>query len=221
LNKLSKGQITRNTILEKARYIFNEKGLDITLDIIAREMGLSKGRITNHFSTKESLFQGIMESYEWQLGEYVRHFSWEEREIHLQSIAIYTSGIMDIQYENRCAISYLSMVTREKKEVFDYIQLSYKGRVAMIRQRLSGMVKAGVLEPVILQNKAFSVFQFQYTNLLTHWVVSEQHYGGDMRYPALKPVYLQGIMQCYVPYLSAEGLQQFKNLNFSKLSKMS
>jgi AcrR family transcriptional regulator len=208
-------------ILEKARTIFNEKGLDLTLDVLAREMGLTKGRITNHFSTKESLFQGIMGFYEWQLGEYVRHFNWEEREVNLQSLAIYTSGVMDIQYENRCAIGYLAMVTREKKEVFEYIQLSYKGRVAMIRHRLSGMVKAGILEPGILQSKAFPVFQFQYTNLLTHWVVSEQHYGGDMAYPSLKPVYLQGIMQCYFPYLSPAGLDQFKNLNFSKLAKMS
>lgn len=221
MEKLSKGQITRNAIVDKARSIFNEKGLDITLDTIAQEMGLTKGRITNHFPTKESLFQAIMGYYEWQLGEYVRHFNWEGRLVNLQSIAIYTSGVMDIQYENRCAIGYLAMVTREKKEVFDYIQHSYKGRVAMIRHRLSGMVKTGILDPIILQSRAFSVFQFQYTNLLTHWVVSEQHYGGDMTYPALKPVYLQGIMQCYFPYLSPEGLDQFKNLNFSKLAKMS
>ncbi len=221
MKKLSKGQITRNTILENARAIFNEKGLDITLDTIAQEMGLTKGRITNHFPTKESLFQAIMVAYEWQLGEYLRHFNWTEREVNLHSTAVYTSGVMDIQYENRCAIGYLAMVTREKKEVFDYIQDSYKHRVASIRNRLAGMVKAGLLIPAVLQQRSFAVFQFQYTNLLTHWVVSVQHYGGEMGYPTLKPVYLQGVLQCYYPYLTSAGLDQYEKLSFSKLAKMS
>jgi AcrR family transcriptional regulator len=220
LEKLSKGQITRNTIVERSRSIFNEKGLDITLDMIAQEMGLTKGRITNHFPTKESLFQAIMGYYEWQVGEYVRCCKLQEN-LSLESYAVFVSGIMDIQYENRCAIGYLAMVTREKKEVFDQIQLRYKGGVAIIRNRIIGMVKAEILNPSVLQGKVFQVFLSQYTTLFSHWVVSVHHYGGDMEYPALKPIYLQGIMQCYFPYLTPEGVQQFKNLNFSKLAKMS
>lgn len=221
MEKLSKGQITRNTIVERSRSIFNEKGLDITLDAIAQEMGLTKGRITNHFPTKESLFLAIMGYYEWQLGEYVRHFKWAERSFSMRTLAIFMSGIMDIQYENRCAIGYLAMVTEEKKDVFDGIQASYKRNVTAIRNRVSGMVSQGLLLPVILHAKVFPVFLFQYVNLLTNWVVSEQHYGLDAGYETMKPVYLQGIMQCYYPYLSPEGLDQYNKLNFSKLAKMS
>jgi AcrR family transcriptional regulator len=207
--------------VENASAIFNEKGLDITLDAISREMGITKGLITNHFPTKESLFQAIMGFYEWQLGEYIRHYKWEERILCMESIALFISGIMNIQYENRCAISYLAIVSREKRETFEYIQNSYKQNVEMIRTRIRSMVKAGILDSLILKNKVFSVFLFQYTNLMTHWVVSVQHYGGEMGYPSLKPIYLEGILQCYFPYLSPTGMDQYKNLNFSKLAKSS
>jgi AcrR family transcriptional regulator len=221
LEKLSKGQITRNTIVERSRSIFNEKGLDITLDMIAQEMGLTKGRITNHFPTKESLFQAIMGYYEWQLGEYVRHVNWAELSVSMRTLAIYMSGVMDIQYENRCAIGYLAMVTEEKREIFNGIQASYKRNVAAIRNRVTGMVSQGLLIPAILHARVFPVFLFQYVNLLTNWVVSEQHYGWETGYESLKPIYLQGIMQCYYPYLTEEGMSQYRALNFSKIAKLS
>lgn len=219
MKPLSKGQITRNSIVEKARFIFNEKGLDITLDMIAQEMGLTKGRITNHFPTKESLFQAITTYYEWQLGEYMRAVRLPEKGISLEFLARLISGIMDIQYENRCVIGYLSMVTEEKKDMFDYISGNYRRNVQGIRNRVSAMVKQGLLVPELIHAKVFPIFQFQYISLLTNWVISEQHYNLDSSYEKMKPVYLQGIMQCYLPYLTAEGKKQYDALPFSRLAK--
>jgi AcrR family transcriptional regulator len=219
MNKLSKGQITRNAIVEKSRFIFNERGLDITLDVIAQEMGLTKGRITNHFPTKESLFQAITTYYEWQLGEYVRATGQPEKGITLQFLAQLLSGIMDIQYENRCVIGYLSLVTEEKKEIFDFISGNYKKNVHAIRNRVTAMVQQGLLIPEILHQKTFPVFLFQYVTLLTNWVIGEQHFNRETGYEKMKPIYLRGIMQCYLPYLSAEGKRQYDALSFTRLAK--
>lgn len=219
MKKLSKGQITRNSIVEKSRFIFNEKGLDITLDVIAQEMGLTKGRITNHFPTKETLFQAITTYYEWQLGEYMRAFNISARGLSLETLAKLISGVMDIQYENRCVIGYLSNVTEEKKEIFHYIAENYKRNVQTIRARVTALVEAGILDPEILGQKVFPVFLFQYVTILTNWVISEQHYNVEAGYEKMKPVYLRGILQCYRPYLTAEGKRQYDALSFSKLAK--
>jgi AcrR family transcriptional regulator len=218
LEKLTKGQITRNAILEKSRQVFNEKGLDITLDVIAQEMGLTKGRITNHFSTKDNLFQAIMGYYEWQLGEYMKHFYSQAEVLSMERIARLVSGQMDIQYENRCAISYLAMITREKRDIHEHIVSSYKRNAQSVKTRLSKMVAEGLMVKQVLQAKTFQVFLFQYFTILTNWVISEQHYGAGSSYSALKPVYLEGAMQCYLPYLTEEGRKQYEKLNFTKLA---
>lgn len=219
MKNLSKGQITRNSIVEKSRFIFNERGLDITLDVIAQEMGLTKGRITNHFPTKESLFQAITTYYEWQLGEYLRAIRVPEQGITLQFLAQLMSGIMDIQYENRCVIGYLSLVTEEKKEMFTYISENYKRNVQGIRNRVTAMVQQGLLVPEILHQKTFPVFLFQYVTILTNWVISEQHYNREAGYEKMKAVYLRGVMQCYLPYLTEEGRRQYQALSFTRLAK--
>lgn len=205
--------------MEKARLIFNEKGLDITLDVIAQEMGLTKGRITNHFPTKESLFQAITTYYEWQLGEYIRAFNMPGRELTLHSLGLLISGVMDVQYENRCVIGYLTLVTEEKKEMFAYISENYKRNVQGIRSRVTAMVQRGLLVQEILHQKTFPVFLFQYVTVLTNWVISEQHYNLETSYEKMKPVYLRGIMQCYLPYLTEEGKRQYDALSFTRLAK--
>jgi AcrR family transcriptional regulator len=206
-------------ILEKARTIFNEKGLDLTLDVLAREMGLTKGRITNHFSTKESLFQAIMVSYEWQLAEYVKYFNWPSRPLNFEQLGLYISGIMDVQYENRCGIAYITLIGEEKDEMAASVQVNYKRNLHSIRQRTEAMVAAGLLVPGILHKRNFQVFSFMIVNLLTTWVISAQQYDRDISYASIKPVYLEGVMQCYFPYLAAEGEKQYEKLNFSKLAR--
>jgi AcrR family transcriptional regulator len=216
---LSKGQITRNNILERARQIFNERGLDITLDAIAQEMGLTKGRITNHFPTKDSLFKAIMSYYEWQLGEYVKHFKWPSSGPDLQSQALLLSGVMDIQFENRCGVTYVSLITAGQTELHEHIMQTYRRNVQNIRARLTIMVEKGLLKNEILKGKPHQVFIFQFINLLTTWVTSAQHYYHDMGYSAFKPVFLEGAMQSFLPYLTEEGLKQYALLNFSRIAK--
>jgi AcrR family transcriptional regulator len=206
-------------ILEKARNIFNEKGLDLTLDVLAREMGLTKGRITNHFSTKERLFQAILASYEWQLAEFVKHFNWPSRQLNFEHLGLYISGVMDVQYENRCGIAYIALIGEEKYEIAESVQVNYKRNLHSIRQRTEAMVAAGLLVPGILRKRDFQVFTFMIVNLLTTWVISAQQYERSISYASLKPAYLEGVMQCYFPYLAEEGEKQYEKLNFSKLAR--
>ena len=51
----AKGLATREEILDGALPLVNELGDRATLDVLVRELGLTKGRLTHHFPTKDKL----------------------------------------------------------------------------------------------------------------------------------------------------------------------
>jgi TetR/AcrR family transcriptional repressor of nem operon len=53
---VKKGERTRRVIVEKAAALFNTRGyFGSSINDLMREMGLQKGGIYNHFSSKEEL----------------------------------------------------------------------------------------------------------------------------------------------------------------------
>ena len=52
--------ITRQKILTAASQIVQCKGLQLTLEAVAKEAGLSKGGLLYHFSNKEALIEGMI-----------------------------------------------------------------------------------------------------------------------------------------------------------------
>lgn len=56
---------TRERIVECARQLFNRKGfVEVSIDEIMAEAGLTRGGFYNHFKTKEDLFVEIVEAYQ-------------------------------------------------------------------------------------------------------------------------------------------------------------
>ncbi|MBX7041744.1 MAG: TetR/AcrR family transcriptional regulator [Ignavibacteria bacterium] len=217
MNK-KKGQSTRDTIVDRARQIFNEKGLNITLEKIAAEMGLTKSRITNHFSTKETLFLAILHAYEEKFAQLAAEISLENS-LELADLAKSLSAIMDVQYDFRCGIAYLAMVTQSNSELHTHIGESYKRNIRNIQKRTERMVDAGILNPEILSKSNFETFVFQYTNILTTWVINLELYNAESGYAKMKPVYLDGALSCFKPYLSKRGEKQFSAIDFRQISK--
>lgn len=58
------GEITKNAILEAANRIVQERGVDnLTLELTAREAGVSKGGLLYHFPNKVALINGMIQNY--------------------------------------------------------------------------------------------------------------------------------------------------------------
>lgn len=58
------GEITKNAILEAANRIVQERGVDnLTLELTAREAGVSKGGLLYHFPNKVALINGMIRNY--------------------------------------------------------------------------------------------------------------------------------------------------------------
>ncbi|ULQ55813.1 TetR/AcrR family transcriptional regulator [Flavihumibacter rivuli] len=206
--KTNKGIASRSTILTEARHLLNEKGLSITVDMIASELGLTRGRITHFFPTKDSLMVGIMRDYEHELSELIHQFDWGKGPDFANSVDI-MDRVLDLQYEYRCAIAFLAITTKNQPELHQHIEGSYYNRIDGIRMRTSYMVEKKLLHPQILEKENWEVYCFQYTNLLTTWVISQEMYHSKKAYKKMKPVYILGAMNLYIPYLTREGKKAY------------
>ena len=218
--KLNKGQNTRQIIIDKARHIFNENGLNITLEMIAANMGLTKSRITNHFATKESLFLAILRDYENVLARVAGEIKLADA-VEFSEIAGCLSVIMDVQYEYRCGMAYITLVTQSQHELHKHISENYERNVRNIFKRVEKMVSRGILKSDILIKYNFNTFVFQYTNLLTTWVINLILYDYEKGYAKMKPLYLYAALSCYKPYLTSKGEQEIATLDFRSISKKS
>jgi AcrR family transcriptional regulator len=205
----NKGQMSRSAILEETRKLLNEKGLGIGMELIANELGLSRGRITHFFPTKDSMLVAIMRDYEHCMGELLSQFDWNEGSIFEQHFRV-LDIIMDLQYEYRCVFTFITAVSKNQPEIQEHIEASYLNRVDGIHMRIRMMVEANLLEPSILDKHHLNVFLFQYTTLLTSWVVSQEIYLRKTAYIKMKPVYVTGAMQLFQPFLTKKGRKVYE-----------
>lgn len=215
MEKLGKGKLTRKTILDAAREIFNEKGINLTIDNLASEMEVTKGKITNHFATKDKLFLAILADYEEQLGNTLASLREQYESKSLRSVMSLISPIMDLQFEYRCSIIYLNVLSPGQSELREHTRKNAVKNMEAIRNRLSLMVSNKLVKQEILKKDAFEAFIFIYINQLTQWVVYFDMYDQERGFKKMKPVYLRGIMQhVYGPYLTSKGRKELEALEY-------
>ena len=171
MEKIGKGKLTRKTILDAAREIFNEKGINLTIDNLASEMEVTKGKITNHFATKDKLFLAILADYEEQLGNTLASLREQYESKTLRSVMSLISPIMDLQFEYRCSIIYLNVLSPGQSELREHTRRNAEKNTEAIRNRISLMVNNKLVKGEILEKEAFDAFIFIYVNQLTQWVV--------------------------------------------------
>jgi AcrR family transcriptional regulator len=215
METLGKGKLTRKTILDAAREIFNEKGINLTIDNLASEMEVTKGKITNHFATKDKLFLAILADYEEQLGNTLASLREQYESKTLGSVMSLISPIMDLQFEYRCSIIYLNVLSPGQSELREHTRRNAAKNIEAIRNRISLMVNNKLLKEEILEKDAFDAFIFIYINQLTQWVVYFDMYDQDRSFKKMKLVYLRGIMHhVYGPYLTEKGRKELENLKY-------
>jgi AcrR family transcriptional regulator len=215
MEKIGKGKLTRKSVLDAAREIFNQKGINLTIDNLSTELEVTKGKITNHFATKDKLFLAIMADYQEQLGKTLAILREQYESKSLNAVVSIISAIMDLQFEYRCIIIYLNVLSPGQSELREHTRLNFSKNVALIKSRIAYMVKINLLKKDILVKEAFEAFLFIYVNQMTQWVVYFDMYDQDRSFKKMKPVYLRGIMQhVYGPYLTEKGRKELASLNY-------
>jgi AcrR family transcriptional regulator len=205
--KLTKGEKTKESILNEARRVFNEDGIFLTLSAISKKIGITSGGITNHFPTKEHLFVGLAEQYESEIEEVI-----SAQDINLfrdfEKIVNYFGTIMDIQFKHRSVILYFSAAHQSQTVLFSQVAKTWIQRQSRLEKLANAFVNEGLLEREILDPNEFPVFRFQYINLFTTWLVSYSLYDSDREYEEMKPIYLSGILRVFDKYLTEKGRAQ-------------
>jgi AcrR family transcriptional regulator len=216
---LTKGESTRRHIIDQARTIYNEAGIEITLDQLTQKMGLSKSRVNNHFRTKEKLFLAIFGAYQDDLTELLKKSKEAESEQPLQSYIDTLSAIMDLQFHYRCCTPFLNLVTstRAETEITIHTEASVAQSKMAIQMRVERYVSAGWLQPSLLTEPHWSAFLFNYINGLTQWSIFYNMYDSAISYKKVKSIYLRSIiLHSYTPYLTRKGKKGFSTLTFNR-----
>ncbi|MGB4770298.1 MAG: TetR/AcrR family transcriptional regulator [Chitinophagaceae bacterium] len=218
MKKIAKGDLTRNLIVDTARKIFNEKGINLTIENLATEMGIPKGRLTNHFSTKEKLFLAIIQDYEDKLAGKIAELKDYYFSKSIAEMVFMISKLMDVQFEYRCAISFLTVLSPSQLELREQIQSGIQRNLSGIANRLKVMVRHKLLDPRILEDETFRSFSFIYVNVLTQWVIYYDMYDADKEYFSVKPLYIRSIVEhIYQPHFSPKGRKEFLKLDFESV----
>jgi AcrR family transcriptional regulator len=211
--KLTKGEKTRESILNEARRVFNEDGIFLTLSAISKKIGITSGGITNHFPTKEHLFVGLSEQYENELNELTSRFQFGP-ELDFSKLTAYFSYVMDIQYKHRSVILFFSMMHQSQTVMIGQLLKTWLNRQTRLENLANTLVSIGLLEKTILEPKEFAVFRFQYVNLFTTWMVSYSLYDSGKSFESMKPIYMEGIFRIFDKYLTEKGRAQMSAIHF-------
>jgi AcrR family transcriptional regulator len=206
-----KGIEMRQNIIQEARKIFNKDGLHQTLDQIAEKLGITKGRITNYFPTKDNLFVALSQDYDLCFQELMASIG-GNLTVSFEWLATVYAAIMDLQYEHRSTIIFVATTSSGQREMHEQVTRSYKTNSQQVSQMAKVLIDGGLIKPEILEPENFEVFCFQHVNLFTTWVISLEIYYSTSSYKKMKPVYLKGIFGCFYPYLTNKGMEQFKSL---------
>ncbi|MCA0133325.1 TetR/AcrR family transcriptional regulator [Winogradskyella alexanderae] len=212
MTKFSKGEKTKKTIVKRVNKLFNKKEMLLTWDEMAAELNLSRSIITNYFPRKELLILAIYYEFEHTLKLFLKNHNQNSEATSLQHLKVYYSGVMDLLFEYRFSISYVLVNPMNDEALRSHLDSTYENNKIRLLDRIKNLVKFGIINKALLKDDNFSSFTFQHTNLLTTWVISYRLYDKNLGYKKMKPIYLKGVLDCYLPYLTSKGKFDYDNL---------
>lgn len=218
VQKETKGVKTREALIELTCEVFNKKGIDITLKELSDELNIGISQFINHFGTKDKLFIAIASKYNESYTEMMKLY-FNENPFDLYNIVVVFSKIMDLQYKYRSSLIAVISRCNSEKIIHDHITETYSHSSATVQEFIKKMVQIGTLENSILEKEHFLIFNFQFVNLYTTWIVSKEMYDTNLDIVKAKQIYLKGIMHCFVPYFTKTGKKQFGAIDIKSIVK--
>jgi len=212
-----KGVLSKNWLIENCIRVFNTKGLDITLNQLAVDLGISLGRITYYFPTKEKLLVAISLDYELKLHEITSKFEYKEGDNFLLEQLKLFSKIMDNQYHYRCVMIYASGTSNSRKEMITQINTSFRGSSERLQLLVNHLIDLGFLDSKINENLNFEVFKFKFITVFTSWIIHLEIYDKKKGYKKMKPIYLKGISSCFLPYALPHAKKLIEEIDFTRI----
>lgn len=216
MQKITKGALTRLFIITEARKVFNENGISLTLGELASKMGVTIGRITNHFHTKDHLFIGLSDDYENHFNDLMESFSWNG-EVNLTKLAGLLKKVMHLQYEHRCLMLYICATGLNQDVLIKQISERWNNNSANFTNLIRGLVASNIMNKRVLEKEHLEILKFQHINLLTTWLVSNTIYDKNQSLNKNIVKYLKGTLLTFHPHLTLKGKRELNKIMKSAL----
>ena len=214
--KQTKGAVTKASILNKARIVYNEHGLNLKIDEIVKLIGCNKSNLTNHFPNKEKLIEAIAIQYDEELTKLALEHNYGKY-VSIEEGVQFFNLLMDIQYEFRSAILYTINSFFNGKDFKKHISKSYNSKLKMFVGQLELLNKNGFISDDLFENENLDIFITQYFTASIHWLSFYEMYDIKFPFKSKKEKYLKSIFNLYLPYLTKKGRIAFDKINFKAI----
>jgi len=199
---------TKSRIKEKARALFNEKGLtDTTLRNIAAAVGISQGNLNYHFRTKQDLIEVLYFELVELLNEKMGDLP--QGETLLKQLFGATKITMTVLYEYRFFLRDLYKIFRENEKIKSHYTNLQQLRTQQFLQFFEVLVANELMRP--------EEFEGEYQNLYArmnilgdNWINAQELLQGNLESPV--DYYALLLFEVFYPYFTPKGKEAFLTL---------
>lgn len=205
----AKGIATREEILDGALPIFNRFGDNCTFEVLMGELGLSKGRITHHFATKDELIEALFARYEEALDA---AGAMPAPPWHLRDVADSFGRSLDvIDAYVYIAVAHSTAITMGSR-IHERIKETFTRRLLAMRPFAEYLVHLGILEETVLGQRHFDTWSSSVVMCFVAWPIHHQNVATHLARSLSRSIALRVCMNTLVPYLTPLGRKQYDEL---------
>lgn len=181
---------TKDLILSAALEIFADKGYhDTTVDDIAKRAGLAKGSIYRYFSSKEALFNELLESRIENLDSSIRDIIQKHEDDITQTIARCVETYLAF-FENNRGIYQLLFREKSAAERQQYLKRAFK-RLLPVRKKIFEATRKGVYKPISFEFIFYGFMGFIH-GIIQRWIDHGCSYSLTEETPSILEVLFYG-----------------------------
>lgn len=202
---------TKDRILEKALFLFNEKGAEaVTTRQIALALEMSQGNLCYHFAKKEAIIHAL---YQQLVGKFDVLFekitSIEPSfQLVLELVKIVNQQFVDYKF----LMLNFAQIMRQYPNIQTHYQQLTQQRNQQTLLLFHFFEQQGILKTEAYTGQYLQIIE-QLTILSNFWLShAEILYQGDKE--AILPYYNRLILSFYYPYLTSKGQMEYEKLDF-------
>lgn len=198
----------KEQILEKSLLLFNDRGIEnVSAKIVAAELGISDGNLRYHYRTKEDIIFALYLRLLEEIDEDLKLL--EEENIDLKTIIHALSLALGSLHKYKFLMIDIVGIMRKFPKIQENYQSLFEPRKKKFKELLNHIIETGIFRQEIFPNQ-YDYFILQFYTLTDFWISeSEILYQDNNRYGV--SFHINMILSFIVPYLTEEGLVEFKS----------
>ena len=190
---------TESKIIQAALEIFVRKGYHGTsVEEITRKIGLTKGALYAHFSSKSDLLLRIIDEFKSKfIGGMVEAVEQVKGDA-LEKIHLVISFNSKFAVENQDLCVFLTFLTTELNADVDF-EPALKGVYREYQKIISEIVRQGIRQGLFKKefdpDVAALTFMALHDGVLHHWVLNRHHLDGSLYVRTFREIFLHGLVK--------------------------